>query len=42
MRTRAAGQSSITVFQSVYYMIKVSLALFVGLFRRYSTRLEEQ
>ena len=42
MRTRAAGQSSITLFQSIYYMIKVSLALFVGLFRRHSTPLEER
>jgi glycosyltransferase involved in cell wall biosynthesis len=37
MRTRASGRSSITFFQSIYYMIKVSLALFVGLFRRHST-----
>jgi glycosyltransferase involved in cell wall biosynthesis len=42
IRTRAAGQSSITLFQSVYYMIKVTLSLFVGLFRRHSTPLEEQ
>jgi len=41
MRTRSAGRSSITLFQSIYYMIKVSLALFVGLFRRNST-LEER
>jgi glycosyltransferase involved in cell wall biosynthesis len=41
MRTRSAGTSSITFFQSIYYMIKVSLALFVGLFRRNST-LEER
>jgi hypothetical protein len=34
MRERAAGRSSITAFRSVYYMVKVSLALFVGLFRR--------
>ncbi len=34
MRDRAAGRSSITAFRSVYYMAKVSLALFVGLFRR--------
>jgi glycosyltransferase involved in cell wall biosynthesis len=42
MRTRAAGESSITLFQSIYYMFKVSLALFVGLFRRHSTPLEER
>ncbi len=33
MRQRAAGRSSITVFRSLYYMGKVSLALFVGLLR---------
>ena len=42
MRTRATGRSSITLFQSIYYMLKVSLALFVGLFRRHSTHLEER
>jgi glycosyltransferase involved in cell wall biosynthesis len=35
MRTRIAGHSSITILRSVYYMIKVSLALFITLFRRY-------
>jgi glycosyltransferase involved in cell wall biosynthesis len=33
MRPRDAGRSSITVFRSLYYMGKVSLALFVGLLR---------
>jgi glycosyltransferase involved in cell wall biosynthesis len=33
MHDRGGGQSSITRYLSVYYMIKVSLALFVGLFR---------
>jgi glycosyltransferase involved in cell wall biosynthesis len=33
MRQRETGRSSITVFRSVYYMGKVSLALFVGLLR---------
>jgi glycosyltransferase involved in cell wall biosynthesis len=42
MRTRAAGRSSITLFQSIYYMLKVSLALLVGLFRRPSTSLEDE
>jgi len=42
MRTRALGRSSITLFQSIYYTIKVSLALFVGLFRRPSNYLEER
>ena len=34
MRERSAGQSSITAVHSVYYMAKVLLAIFVGLFRR--------
>jgi glycosyltransferase involved in cell wall biosynthesis len=42
MRSRAAGESSIRTLSSVYYMIKVLLALFVGTFRRYSTPLEEK
>ena len=33
MRPRTTGVSSITSTQSVYYMIKVLLAVFVGLFR---------
>ena len=37
MRTRSSGRSSITLFRSIYYVIKVSLALFIDLFRRYST-----
>ena len=41
MRERAAGRSSITAVRSVYYALKVSLALFVGLFRRNVTPLEE-
>jgi hypothetical protein len=41
MRERSGGRSSITAFRSVYYMIKVLLALFVGLFRRSVTPLEE-
>jgi glycosyltransferase involved in cell wall biosynthesis len=35
MRYRAEGRSSITAARSVYYMVKVSLALTIGLFRRY-------
>ena len=42
MRPRAAGRSSIRTLSSVYYMVKVLLALFVGTFRRYSTPLEEK
>jgi glycosyltransferase involved in cell wall biosynthesis len=41
MRVRETGSSSITALRSVYYMIKVLLALFIGLFRRYPTPLEE-
>jgi glycosyltransferase involved in cell wall biosynthesis len=42
MRVRSSGRSSITALRSIYYMVKVTLALFVGLFRRYSTPLEER
>jgi glycosyltransferase involved in cell wall biosynthesis len=41
MRERAAGQSSIGALASVYYMVKVMLALFVGLFRKNVTPLED-
>ena len=34
MRERSAGRSSITSLRSIYYMVKVLLAIFVGLFRR--------
>jgi hypothetical protein len=34
MRARGGGQSSITALRSIYYMVKVLLAIFVGLFRR--------
>ncbi len=34
MRARESGSSSITAIRSVYYMIKVSLAMVVALFRR--------
>ena len=34
MRERARGKSSISALGSIYYMAKVLLALFVGLFRR--------
>jgi glycosyltransferase involved in cell wall biosynthesis len=34
MRQRAGGKSSITAFRSFYYVVKVLLALFVGLFPR--------
>ena len=41
MRLRGAGESSITFWRSAYYMLKVLLALFVGLFRRYPTPQED-
>jgi glycosyltransferase involved in cell wall biosynthesis len=41
MRERSAGRSSIGGLASVYYMVKVLLALFVGLFRKNVTPLEE-
>jgi glycosyltransferase involved in cell wall biosynthesis len=41
MRERVGGASSITALRSVYYMTKVLLAIFVGLFRRYAVPPEE-
>jgi len=41
MRVREVGNSSITAMRSAYYMIKVLLALFIGVFRRYPTHTEE-
>jgi glycosyltransferase involved in cell wall biosynthesis len=41
MRPRAAGRSSIRAASSVYYMVKVMLALFVGSFRRNVVPLED-
>jgi glycosyltransferase involved in cell wall biosynthesis len=41
MRERSGGQSSITAFRSVYYMAKVLLAIFVGMFRRYAVPEED-
>jgi glycosyltransferase involved in cell wall biosynthesis len=42
MRVLETGASSITALSAAYYMIKVLLALFIGLFRRYPTPQEEQ
>jgi glycosyltransferase involved in cell wall biosynthesis len=42
MRERGGGSSSITALRSIYYMTKVLLALFVGLFRRYAVPVEEE
>jgi glycosyltransferase involved in cell wall biosynthesis len=41
MRVRETGNSSITALRALYYMIKVLLALFIGMFRRYPTPMEE-
>ena len=41
MRGRETGRSSITMLRSLYYMVKVTLALFVGIFRRRVVPLEE-
>jgi hypothetical protein len=38
MRERQGGESSITPLRSVYYMVKVALALLVGLLRARPTR----
>ena len=42
MRERAAGRSSITAARSLYYMIKVMLALFISVFRRYPAPAEDR
>ena len=41
MREREHGESSITFVRSVYYMLKVTLALFVAMARRYAVPEEE-
>jgi len=41
MREREHGSSSITALRSAYYVVKVLLALFVGLFRRRVVPLED-
>ena len=41
MRSRETGRSSITLLRSLYYAIKVTLALLVGIFRRRVVPLEE-
>jgi glycosyltransferase involved in cell wall biosynthesis len=42
MRERTAGVSSINALRSIYYMVKVLLAIFVALFRRSAVPLEER
>lgn len=34
MKERTGGKSSITPFRSLYYMVKVSLAIFIGILRK--------
>ena len=41
MRERRAGRSSIGALSSIYYMVKVLLAVFVAMFRRYAVPTEE-
>jgi glycosyltransferase involved in cell wall biosynthesis len=41
MRERGGGRSSIGALRSVYYMVKVLLALFIDLFRRPAVPLED-
>jgi glycosyltransferase involved in cell wall biosynthesis len=41
MREREHGSSSITALRSIYYMVKVLLAIFVGVFRRNVVLMEE-
>jgi hypothetical protein len=42
MRDREHGSSSITALRSLYYLVKVLLALFVGVFRRRTVPVEER
>ena len=41
MREREHGESSITFVRSIYYMLKVTLALFVAMVRKYAVPEEE-
>jgi glycosyltransferase involved in cell wall biosynthesis len=41
MREREHGESSITILRSIYYMLKVTLALLVGMLRTYALPSEE-
>jgi glycosyltransferase involved in cell wall biosynthesis len=42
MRERAAGRSSVTTIRGTYFVIRIMLALFVSLFRRYPNTVEER
>jgi glycosyltransferase involved in cell wall biosynthesis len=41
MRERETGKSSITLLRSIYYVFKVTLALFIAMLRRYGVPQEE-
>lgn len=41
MRERAHGTSSITLLRAVYYVVKVTLALFIAMVRKYTLPVEE-
>ena len=40
MRERETGSSSITFIRSIYYVFKVTLALFMAMVRKYADELE--
>jgi len=42
MRQRAAGRSSVTSIRGTYFVIRIMLALFVSLFRRYPKTVEDR
>ena len=42
MRERETGRSSIGALDSIYYMVKVLLAIFISIFRRNAVPLEER
>jgi hypothetical protein len=42
MRQRAAGRSSVTSLRGTYFVIRIMLALFVSLFRRYPKTVEDR
>ena len=41
MRERTTGRSSLTTGISLFYTVKVVIAVFIGLFRRRAVQLEE-
>ena len=41
MRERETGRSSITFIRSIYYVLKVTLALFMAMVRKYAVPNEE-